>query len=166
MKPSDILRTKDCVFLENQLNRTLQHMTWHNYAVSRRIMRNCVAQQKKIKLSSHLIVEATTSIYNWKKAYTKSVSFVTRSQQWKTSSDHAVNSANPRLDGRELFYSRPVVGSARGFLKGCRHARSRQPSPSVDTICSPPFWDRYLIGIQLVQNCYIFIASWLTSQMV
>ena len=33
---------------------------------------------------------------------------------------------------------------------------------SVDTICSPLFWDRSLIGLQLVQNCYTFVASWLT----
>ena len=29
-------------------------------------------------------------------------------------------------------------------------------------MCSPPFWDQYVIGIPLVQNCYVLIASWLT----
>ena len=29
-------------------------------------------------------------------------------------------------------------------------------------LCSPPFWDQCLIGRLLVQNCYAFIASWLT----
>ena len=59
------------------------------------------------------------------------------------------------------FIVASVAGRARSFLKGCRHARVPQPSPSVDTICSSPFWDRCLIGLQLVQNCYALIASWL-----
>ena len=59
------------------------------------------------------------------------------------------------------FIVASVAGRARSFLKGCRHARVPQPSPSVDTICSSPFWERCLIVLQLVQNCYALIASWL-----
>ena len=92
-------------------------------------MRNCVVQRKEDKTvvtphyrGDHFNLQLVESLFKFG---------VVRDPfpaKWKTSSDRKVHSANPRLDGREFFYSRLAAGRARGFLKGCRHARPPQPS--------------------------------------
>ena len=139
-------------------------MTWPNYAVSRRIVRNRVVQRIRIEtaVTPHdRQMRRPLQFTIGSKAYSISVLWTVPNMDSQRTRGFKVNQWILDLTVVSSFIVASVAGRARSFLKGCRHARVPQPSPSVDTICSSPFWERCLIVLQLVQNCYALIASWL-----
>ena len=114
-------------------------MTGRSYAVSRRIVRNRI-------MPSHLIIESTNLQFTiGRKLKVNRCSTRPIPEKWRTSSDRQVNSANPPLQVESRFYIRAIVVLARAHRQSAA-TFSHLLIASVDTICSPPYWDQYVIG--------------------
>ena len=145
-----ISRTRKYEFLKNQLNGTHSDL-WRDQlppAIAR------LSRQRIFKLT-------------WKKAYYKIGIVRVCYPKWRRQATVRSTQRIPHYRVKALFIPSGHRARARPTIKDAA-TLSRLLIDSVDPICSPPFWDQYVIGRQLVQRLQtvLLVTYVLTSQII